>query len=300
MTMPHVFGYLYWDPSRFIVNVPLIDRPLGWYGLLFAFGFMVGYFVMVRVFKRELEYAAKTAGQAFDRPIGELAYYLTDRLCWLVVAGTVVGARLGHVLFYDWGYYSQHPGEILHVWEGGLASHGGVVGIVLALFFFVRLARKVLPSMNLIMSLDLLAVGTLFACFCIRLGNFFNQEIVGTATDVPWAVIFGHPAEGGPAIPRHPVQLYEGFFYLFLFFVLYAIWNKGYHRQRPGLIIGLLFTLVFSWRFLMEFFKEGQGGLFEISWLQTGQVLSIPLVVVGLWLIFRSPSQVQSPANPLR
>ncbi len=339
--LAHAF---YWDPPRFIFTIPYLDRPIGWYGLLFALGFVIGYFIMVRLYRREIildnaftpahvkswpaliermEAARNDSNDplhrvaqqlnlhgnhdeicdalrcAFNRErlsemmpkiiysVGDLSFSLTDKLCWFVVAGTVIGARLGHVFFYGWDYYRHHLNEIPKVWEGGLASHGGVLGVVLAVYLYQFLSRKVLPSLGLMKALDLIVIPSAMVAFCIRLGNFFNQEIIGKVTNVPWAVVFGHPAEGGAILARHPVQLYEGIFYLAFTFVLVKIWRSQLYREWPGLLCGLLFTVCFSWRFLMEFFKESQGGIGHQFALETGQLLSLPMVLFGLWLIWR-------------
>lgn len=273
----------YWDPSRIFVTIPGIDWPVAWYGVLFALGFILSYFILARMLRKELQ----LAGSSVERS-NELSYFLVDRLCWFIVAGTLISARLGHVFFYGWDYYRHHLSDIPKVWEGGLASHGSVIGIVLAALLFVCLyGRRALPNMTLVNMLDLLAAPVALTGFLIRMGNFINQEIVGTPTSLPWAVFFAHPADGVEAVPRHPVQLYEGIFYLALFFVFRWMWMQGWHRARPGVIMGTYFVTVFSWRFLMEFFKAQQGGIFEASGLQTGQVLSIPLIMVGLWFVLR-------------
>ncbi len=154
----------------------------------------------------------------------EIAYLLTDRLCWFVVAGTIIGARLGDVFFYNWSHFRHHPLEIFKIWHGGLASHGGVLGVVLALYLYLKYIQKWIPQLTFLTLLDFVAIpSALVACF-IRLGNFMNQEILGIPTDLPWGVVFGHPAENVPPFPRHPVQLYEAGAYLITFFVL---WNYG-------------------------------------------------------------------------
>lgn len=360
-----MLAYLFtWDPSRFIFTVPFIDRPIGWYGLLFALGFIVGYFIIVRMFRRELtldnaftpahvkdwpalitrlrraaedsrdhlHHVAKalklpkstvaavspqeqqTICQAlqcaFERdqltvilpniiyPVGDLAFGLTDKLCWFVVGGTVIGARLGHVFFYGWEYYRENLSEIPKVWEGGLASHGGIIGVVIAIYLYNQFARRVLPSLNMVRTLDLVAVPGVFVGFCIRLGNFFNQEIVGVETSVPWAILFAHPAEGGPIVPRHPVQLYEGIVNLLLFFLFLRIWQRRVYRTWPGVLVGLLFTFVFASRFFIEFVKESQGGFADDALLQTGQLLSLPFVAIGLWLLWHGrPKALEATAQ---
>lgn len=224
--------------------------------------------------------------------ISDLAYFLTDRLFWLVFLGTVIGARLGHVFFYDWARYQSNPIEILKVWEGGLASHGGAIGIIFALLIYIFSIRKRFPEIKFLLLLDHIVVPVALAGVLIRLGNFINQEIVGTETDLPWAVLFAHPYSGKAAVLRHPVQLYEAAAYLFTFFLLGWLWIKKREVLKTGYLTGLFFLLIFSSRFFLEFFKADQGGLVQESFLQTGQVLSIPLILVGLWLMYRPQASV--------
>jgi prolipoprotein diacylglyceryl transferase len=219
----------------------------------------------------------------------QTAYFLTDRLCWFAVAGTVIGARLGAVIFYDWPLYANNPIEIFKVWHGGLASHGGVLGVIAALYLYVKYVQRWVPQLTLLKLLDIVAIpGALAGCF-IRLGNFMNQEILGTPTSMPWGIIFGHPVDGSIPEPRHPVQLYEAAAYLLIFVVLWRIWKKqASHFYQPGQIVGWLFLLLFGCRFLIEFFKATQTSVLDSSWIQMGQLLSIPFILLGIALILYS------------
>jgi len=212
----------------------------------------------------------------------QLADKLADRLAWFVVVGTIVGARLGHCLFYDWPRYSANPLQIARVWEGGLASHGGAVGILLAIFLFYRYSAKDYPWLTPLVLFDTIAVSAGFAGFCIRIGNFINQEIFGTQTAVPWGVVFMHPMDGSAAVPRHPVQLYEAGCYLLIFFVMWSLWQR--YRFIPGKLTGLFLVLTFGVRFCLEFFKQSQTLLSTA--LNMGQWLSVPFVLFGLLLMF--------------
>lgn len=215
------------------------------------------------------------------------AAFLADRLVWFTVLGTLIGARLGQVFFYDWDVFRQHPEEIIKIWKGGLASHGGVIGVVLALYLYQLSIRKWEPQLSFLRLLDFIAIpSALVACF-IRLGNFMNQEIVGTPSNLPWAVVFGNAADGSLPIPRHPVQLYEALAYLITFIFLYKLWKTKGEQLRSGVIIGWLFILIFGSRFILEFWKAQQMSSFDPSLLQMGQLLSIPFVLVGLFLVFR-------------
>lgn len=217
----------------------------------------------------------------------DLAFYFTDRLSWFVILGTIIGARLGHVFFYEWQFYMTHPVQIFKVWEGGLASHGGTIGILLSLLAFRLYYRKLLPELTYLGLTDLLTIPSAFVGFCIRIGNFINQEIVGTVTTVPWAIIFAHPADGTAGLPRHPVQLYEGCTYLLIFLLLIALWRRRGFAPK-GFFTGLFLTLVFGMRFILESFKEDLGGISPIPYLATGQILSVPFVIFGISLLLLS------------
>ena len=222
----------------------------------------------------------------------ELSILFTDRLTWYVVIGTVIGARLGHVLFYDWHYYSTHLSEILMIRQGGLASHGGTIGIILALCLFRYMNKKQFPEFSLLAIIDALVIPTCIAGACIRLGNFMNQEILGNQTDLPWAIIFKTPADHSMVVPRHPAQLYEAICYIAIFFVLFSLWKIYDGKIRTGILSGLFFVLVFGSRFFIEFLKEPQGSIIDESFLQMGQYLSIPFILLGFLLLMRRTSKL--------
>ena len=251
---------IHWDVSPELLR--LGPFALRWYGVCFALSFMLGYFIVRGIFRRE------------HKPERDL-----DRLLFYMLAGTIVGARLGHCLFYEPAYYLSHPLEILMFWKGGLASHGGAIGIFTALFLYSR-SRLEQPYLWL---LDRIAVPTaLGGCF-IRLGNLFNSEILGTPTDVPWAFVFARIDD----VPRHPAQLYESIAYLLIFIVLMVVYRKGGEKTPCGLLTGLFLALVFGARFLIEFVKVRQAAFGEALPLSMGQLLSIPVIVIGLILLWR-------------
>lgn len=254
------------DPSRVAFTIPFVNYPIAWYGLLFATGFGIGYLVL----RREcLLYSAKKG------------LILADRMVWVVVVATVIGARLGEVFFYSWAYYKSHPWAIFKIWEGGLASHGGVAAILVALVLYTRYTRKEIKTFTFWAALDIAAVPAALVAAFIRVGNFINQEILGTATTLPWAVTFGHP-EDGFMMARHPVQLYEALFYLALFF--FILWYKK--KPGSGKTAALFFLLLFSFRFLIEFVKMPQGEQ-GISFLSVGQLLSIPFIVAAGYVLYK-------------
>jgi phosphatidylglycerol:prolipoprotein diacylglycerol transferase len=247
---------LVWNIDPVLLQIGPLQ--LRWYGLLFAAGILAAYRAGIWSFEQ--------AGGSREE---------ASRLLGYVVVGTVVGARLGHCLLYEPGYYLSHPLEILEVWRGGLASHGGVLGIALAVWLFARRTGR-----DVLWLLDRVAVAAPAAAACIRVGNFFNSEIVGRPSTVPWAVVF---ARLDP-YPRHPAMLYEAAAYLVLFAAMLWLERHTRLRERPGALTGMVLILVFGFRFAIEFLKEPQEA-FEASLpLDLGQLLSIPAVLIGVWL----------------
>jgi phosphatidylglycerol---prolipoprotein diacylglyceryl transferase len=222
---------------------------------------------------------------SFLYPLKKKAQGIADRLLLYMMAATVIGARLGHLLFYEKiSFYFLHPLDVLKTWQGGLASHGAAVAILIALFFFCRSLKEVFGWRTL---LDLIAAPTAFAAVCIRLGNFFNQEILGKPTSLPWAVIFGHPMDESLCVARHAVQLYEAFAYFLVFLVLLFLSGKPKFLLRKGAMMGIFLISVFTFRFFLEFMKVTESLLMaEGSWLEMGQWLSIPFILLGFFLFF--------------
>src|SRR5512136_2388542 len=220
-----------WDVNPEIFRIG--SFAVRWYGLLFASSFLFGYIFLIRIFRNE-----------------NLSYALLDKLTVYVAIGTIIGARLGHCLFYEPGYYLSHPGEILKIWHGGLASHGAAIGILIALWLFVRKEKK-----DYTWVIDRVAIVVSLSGFFIRMGNLMNSEIYGVETTVPWGFVF---LRNGETAPKHPTQIYEALAYLMIFSLLYRIYwrKKGEHIQ--GLLISLLLILVFTARFFIEFVKEPQ------------------------------------------
>ena len=278
--MLHSLAWLYWNPPKEAFTIPFLNLPVMWYGILFAFGFVCGYFILIPILRKSLPEKSR-----------EFSTLFADRITFFIVIGTIVGARLGHVFFSDWPYYEAHPMEILMIRNGGLASHGGTLGVIIALLLFLRLNKNRFPGISFLFIVDMLVIPTAVAVTFIRLGNFFNQEILGNETTLPWGIIFGHAADGSAPIPRHPVQLYEAAAYLATFFVLYPLWRIKRETLKPGLLSGIFFVLVFGSRFFIEFLKTPQESWLDGFGLQVGQYLSIPFVCFGLFLIFRPYSK---------
>lgn len=242
-----------------------------YYGLLFVTGLILGYYTIRKMFRKE------------GIPDEKL-----DRLVLYVVIATIVGARLGHVFFYDWDSYKQNPIDILKVWEGGLASHGGAIALVIALILYnQRILKK-----PYIWIFDRIAAPVAIAGTFIRLGNLMNSEIVGSPTDLPWAFEFvnyiNETTRQYDPTPRHPAQLYEAIMYLIIFGILmYMFWKKSAWKQ-PGLIFGTFLILLFGARFFIEFVKMGQTAYDETLTINTGQWLSVPFVLAGIGILIWS------------
>jgi len=205
-------------------------------------------------------------------------------LIWYVILGTVIGARLGHCLFYNPSYYLSHPLEILQIWKGGLASHGAAIGILTAIYFYVK-KRKGLTFLWL---MDRLVITVALAGFFIRMGNLFNSEIIGKPTNSNWGFVFVSVDN----IPRHPAQLYEAIAYLLVFILIYAVFFVKREKLKNGSIFGLFLILVFAFRFFVEFIKENQSYFEEKMMLNMGQLLSIPLILLGIYLVFRRNKKI--------
>ncbi len=280
-------AWIYWDPKPELFILPGVNWPILWYGVFFALGFALGFPIFVSILVR---YFSNHPG--FERldhsALKKKALQLTDRLTFYIVLGTVLGARLGHFLFYEApSDYFSNPMQIFYVWNGGLASHGGVVGIILAVMLFSYRNRASGEGLTWIRILDFLSVPAALGASFIRLGNFFNQEVLGTPTNLPWAFVFGHPADRSLPIPRHPVQLYECLFYLAVFFLLFALSYRVSFLMARGKLVGLLLILIFGFRFFIEFIKTEQSQLLSVSSsLTMGQYLSIPLVLAGFLFYF--------------
>jgi prolipoprotein diacylglyceryl transferase len=272
-----------WD-----VDSQLIDgyNTPNLYGLLFVTGLIIGYFVVRKMFRKD-----------------GVSDEMLDKLVLFMVVATIVGARLGHVFFYGpyWdevsadgvvlerGYFS-HPGDILKVWEGGLASHGAAIVILISLYIY---SRRVIHKPYLWM-LDRISAPIAIGGTFIRLGNLVNHEMVGDVTTVPWGFRFMHhdcipPFEcSWNAIPvRHPAQLYEAICYFAAFLILMFLYWKKDLWKRPGVVFGSFLILIWGARFMVEFVKLGQTARDEYLFLNTGQLLSIPLVIAGVILLYR-------------
>jgi phosphatidylglycerol---prolipoprotein diacylglyceryl transferase len=260
--------YLTWniDPEIFRIN----GFALRYYSIMFAFAFIGSYLLLFKIYKKE------------NAPVQYL-----NKLAVFVLIGTVIGARLGHTLFYEFDYYKQHLLEIIlpfRVAGGkfeftgyqGLASHGGAIGIIIGVVWYCRKYKQ-----SFLWVMDRLGIVVALSGFFIRLGNFFNSEIVGKQSTLPWAFVF----ENVDGIPRHPAQLYEAIIYLAIFTTLWIMYLKLVHKMRNGFLFGWFLLLLFSARFLVEYAKENQESFENSLPINMGQILSIPFILSGLYLV---------------
>jgi prolipoprotein diacylglyceryl transferase len=273
-------AYIIWDLNPEIIEGLVFFR---WYSVCWTLGMFVGYTIMQKVYKSE------------GTPIVEL-----DKLTTYLVLGVILGARLGHVLFYDPVYYWNNPIEILpfkinptfeFTGFAGLASHGGMSGALLALYLYKKKFNK-----NYLWLLDRIAIAGAVLGGFIRLGNLMNSEMIGTPSNVPWAFIFTRVDH----TPRHPAQLYEAIFYWGISIALYWIWKSRRFYECNGFIAGLGITLIFTQRFFIEFLKENQVSFEDDLTLNMGQMLSIPLILGGVALMVWSVKNSSRPFIPLR
>lgn len=377
-----MFAYLYWDPSPYVFNfsLPLLHRPVLWYGVLFALGFFVGYFffksqlfiylstrpyvseddiISVKSIAQKIKEGQEDKKSLFTLPLSktalnaknELSIYLNtlidhfsshksltkqidkkriyphlssleqgklmarialekylgpalmplskktvliaEKVSFASIIGAVVGARLFDVIFYqNFSFIIHDPLLVFRIWEGGLASHGGALGVIVAFFIVAAKLKETKLGLSTLRILDLASIPAAFAGAMIRLGNFMNQEILGTTTTVPWAVVFGHPADHSAPMPRHPVQLYEMIAYILLFAFLLIRWKRYFRLKVAGRVIGFLLTAIFSLRFILEFFKTEQSEyLTSASLITMGQILSLPFIIIGLYLMCRKKQE---------
>lgn len=259
------------DPTLFTI----LGREIRWYGLFWVIGLIVAVYIVQNIFKRE-----------------DLPEKWFDSLFVYMIVGIIAGARLGHCLFYEPAYYLANPIKILYVWEGGLASHGGVLGIIIAVWMYSQKVTK----LSMLWTLDRVMVPTGFTAAMIRLGNLMNHEIYGGPTDQPWGFRFitnlHQWMQGADPIysqPSHPTQIYEALVYLVVFAITMHLYWRTDAKDRKGLITGVGVLIIFVFRFFVEFIKNVQVDAEDVMRMKTGlilgQWLSIPFILWGIWLI---------------
>ena len=256
------FLAIIWDIDPKIFSLGSLE--VRYYGLTWAITFGLGMLFFTNFFKRE----------GYDEKFA-------DSIFWYGTLSIIIGARLGHCLFYDTDYFLTNPVEILYIWQGGLASHGAAFGLLIGLGMFSRKCK-----MPYIWALDRVMVPVTIGGAAVRIGNLMNSEIYGVETDLPWGVIFQRANE---TVPKHPTQIYEALCYIAIFATLMVLYYvKDYGRKKPGLMFGVGLTGVFLSRFFIEYIKEPQEA-FEIDMsFFMGQWLSVPFVILGVAMIIYS------------
>jgi phosphatidylglycerol:prolipoprotein diacylglycerol transferase len=275
-----ILNYIHWNPDPEIINI--FGFSLRYYGILFVGGLILCIYILGWIFKRE---------KIPSKNLEKLSIY--------GMIGIMAGARLGHCLFYEPSYYLSHPlemilpitfppdGGIKFIGYQGLASHGGALGLLIALYFYSRKTKH-----SMIDTIDLIAVVAALECGFIRLGNFMNSEIIGIPTTKPWGVIF----ERVDNLPRYPAQLYEAISYLIIFAIMMILYKKMRDRLKNGFFFGLVLVLCFTARFIIEFVKENQVEFEDGMTFNMGQLLSLPYIVVGLGFIIYGLRRTKSSA----
>lgn len=264
------------DPVWFTIG-PVSVR---WYGLMWALAFFLGYRVESKIYKNE----------------GMTQEQMDDLFMYMLI-GTVIGARIGHCFFYDPKYYLANLSEVLFVWKGGLSSHGGACGILISLWLY----NKKVSKKTYIWVMDRIVIAVAIGGACIRLGNLLNHEIYGHETSVPWAFEFikniHHWQMGAEPVfskPSHPTQIYEMIYCLVTFAILMYLYWRTNARKYEGLLFGVFLIGVFLPRFFLEFIKNSQETFEDDMTLNMGQLLSIPLILWGVYLLYRSISRMRA------
>ncbi|MDR2520549.1 MAG: prolipoprotein diacylglyceryl transferase [Bacteroidales bacterium OttesenSCG-928-I14] len=268
-----MLSFIVWKIDPIAFTIPLIEREIRWYGIAFATGFAIGSWIVQKIWEKE-----------------KLSEIWFDKLFIYVIISSTIGSRLGHCIFYNPNYYLQNPINIIKIWEGGLSSHGGTIGIIIAVWIF----SKKITHKSMLWTFDRLVIPVGFVAFLIRIGNLINHEIYGQQTNVPWAFVFiknlTYVHQGMNPIftePSHPTQLYEAFFYaLTACLCLWMYWKKKYYMYQ-GLIFGIFLICIFFSRFLIEFYKNVQEPFEKNMILNMGQLLSIPFIIAGIYITYK-------------
>jgi len=275
--------YINWHVDPILVHLGPI--ALRWYSLLFVSGFIIGWFIVRSFFRRE-----------------DIPEKLLDSLLYTLLIGTIVGARLGHCIFYDPAYYFgswQGFAEVFMPWKGGLASHGGTIVLFFALMWYARhYGRK--HDFDFMWLLDHICIPVALAGCLIRCGNLFNSEIYGFETTLPWGMVY---QLRGETVPKHPTQMYEALTYFILFVVLMWLYRHKLDKMYRGTFIGIFFIVCFGVRFLIEYVKDTLVPWPDVTSLTMGQILSIPFVLLGIGMLVWSfskkiPARAVHPENP--
>ena len=271
--MGNLFLTVMWNFDPVFFRIGSVE--IRYYGVMWAVAFAISMWLFINFVKRE-GYPDK----------------VFDSIFWFGTLSTIIGARLGHCLFYETDYYLSNPVQILNIRQGGLASHGAAIGLLVGLWLFSRRNR-----MPYLWSLDRIMVAVAISGVFVRLGNLFNSEIYGIETASPWGFVF---LRAGETVPKHPTQIYEALCYLATFFVLlWLYYGRDLARRRPGFMFGLGVFLIFVSRFFIEYIKNPQEE-FELNMsLLMGQWLSIPFILLGIYMIWRGATRPGTVPGPV-
>ncbi len=275
--MNNLFLTVMWNFDPVFFRIGSVE--IRYYGVMWAIGFAISMWLFIRFVKRE-GYPDK----------------VFDSIFWFGTLSTIIGARLGHCLFYETDYYLTNPIQILNIRQGGLASHGAAIGLLIGLWLFSRKNK-----MPYLWSLDRIMIAVAITGAIVRLGNLFNSEIYGIETSAPWGFVF---LRAGETVPKHPTQIYEAICYLITFFILlWLYFGRDLARKRPGFMFGLGVFLIFISRFFIEYIKNPQEE-FELNMsLLMGQWLSIPFILLGIVMMvwaLRRPALQPEPLDRIR
>lgn len=265
-----LLSYINWSVDPEIFTIPGVDWPIRWYGLMWAIGLILSQQIMYHIFKVE------------QRPAKDV-----DTLTLYIILATFLGARFGHFLFYDPSVFLTDPLSIILPPYAGLASHGGAIGILIGLYLYCRRLKY-----DYFWMVDRLVIVVCITGGFIRLGNLMNSEMIGIPTTVPWAFVF----ELVDNVPRHPAQLYEAIYCFLLFGLLYYIWKVKRHQVANGFIFGVFLVVLWSLRFVDEFFKVAQEPFEENLPINMGQILSIPFVIAGIIILIKTRKRKEGAA----
>lgn len=287
-----MLDFITWNVDPVLFHLGGVE--IRWYGLLWAIGLYICWKVNERMYKRE-----------------NCPAEWPDQLFFWMAAGVIIGARLGHCWFYEWHLtddpiqifswniqyrnpYIEHPLRLLYIWEGGLSSHGGAIGLIIAAILLNKFKYSRYPQFQTswLWILDRLCIGVCFTAMLIRLGNLMNSEIYGGPTDLPWGFIF---VRDGQTVPCHPTQIYEILYCFVALCVTWPMYRFTQARRREGLLLGVFLEIVFVTRFALEFIKNDQEAFEADHLLNMGQILSIPFIVLGIFLIIRAYRRPLSP-----
>lgn len=275
--------WISWNPPREIFYLPIIHHPVTWYGAILAVGCGLGYYILSALYRHCFLHHFSPSHLSADG-LQQRTQEFCEAISMYCLVGILLGARIGHILFYEpIREYLLHPLRIFMIWEGGISSHGAIVGATISIGCYLYRSQDT-NKISFMQMTDLLAIPMTLGMTLVRFGNFINQEAVGICTFLPWAIIFENPlgVEGG--IPRHPVQLYEAMGYVVLFYCLYKLYRKKISLLFPGKITILFLIICFTMRFCFEYLKEDPACYLHLN---TGQWLSIPFILLGGLLFLR-------------